>query len=268
MAALVFKVVMDQGRKMTYLRVYSGKITVGADVLNVRTGQKEKIARLLRIHSNKRERINEALAGDIIGVIGLKTATTGDTITEPDHPLILESIPTYEPVINVAVEPKVSADLEKVISTLGKLTEEDPTFRYRLDEDTGQTIVSGMGELHLDVLVHRLKREYSVELNVGKPQVVYRETITQETEAEGIFDRDLGGTPHYAGVRLKVRTLPRGQGIHFRHEIEPDTVPLPFFPGSGRRRPGKRRQRGHHGLPHARPGSDPHQPDLQGRRFK
>jgi elongation factor G len=229
LAGLVFKVMMDQGRKLTYVRLYSGKLTAGQDVLNVRPGQKEKVARILRMHSNKRERVNEALAGDIIGIVGLKSATTGDTITAPDHPLILESIEIYEPVINVAVEPKVSSDLEKVQTSLGKLVEEDPTFRYRVDEDTGQTIISGMGELHLDVLVHRLGREFNVDLNVGKPQVVYRETITNEAKGEGRFDRTLGGTPHFAVVKIAVSPLPRGKGFVLTNNIPPESVPAPFL---------------------------------------
>jgi len=225
LSALAFKVMMDQGRKLTYLRLYSGKMVTGSDVLNVRTGQKEKIARILRMHSNKRERVQQALAGDIVGVVGLKTATTGDTITDLEHPIILESIEVYEPVINVAVEPKVSSDLDKVTAALAKLAEEDPTFRYRVDEDTGQTIISGMGELHLDVLVHRLDREFTVDLNVGKPQVVYRETITRPAEAEGLFDRVLGGTPHYAGVKLKLTPLKRGEGFNFTSAVEDASIP-------------------------------------------
>ena len=228
LSALVFKVMMDQGRKLTYLRLYSGKMLTGADVLNVRTGQKEKVARILRMHSNKRERIQEALAGDIIGVVGLKNATTGDTITDAEHPLILESITVFEPVINVAVEPKVSSDLDKITASLAKLAEEDPTFHYHVDEDTGQTIISGMGELHLDVLVHRLDREFDVDLNVGKPQVVYRETITQEVEVEGRFERELGGTPHFGLVRLRLKPLKRGSGFQLINQVEPETVPDNF----------------------------------------
>ena len=225
LAALAFKVMMDQGRKLTYLRLYSGRMTSGAEVLNVRTGQKEKIARILKMHSNKRERVNEAKAGELVGVIGLKSATTGDTITAFERPLVLESIDTYEPVINVAVEPKVSSDLDKVTASLAKLAEEDPTFHYRVDEDTGQTIISGMGELHLDVLVHRLGREFSVGLNVGKPQVVYRETITRDAEAWGRFERELGGTPHFAAVQLKLKPLKRGQGFRFVNGLPPETLP-------------------------------------------
>jgi len=228
LAALAFKVSMDQGRKLTYVRLYSGRMKTGAEVLNVRTGQKEKIARILRMHANKRERMDEAWAGDIVGVIGLKSATTGDTMTDLDQPIILESIEVSAPVINVAVEPKVSSDQDKIMNSLAKLAEEDPTFRFRLDEETGQTIISGMGELHLDVLVHRLHREFSVDLNVGRPQVVYRETITQEIEIEGRFDRELGGTPHFAVVWLRLRPLKRGSGVRFYNGLDGDVLPENF----------------------------------------
>ena len=228
LSALAFKVVMDQGRKLTYVRLYSGKMITASDVLNVRPGQKEKIARILKMHSNKRERVNEALAGDIVGIVGLKSATTGDTITDLENPLVLESIQDYEPVINVAVEPKVSSDVDKITAALAKLAEEDPTFHFSVNEDTGQTIISGMGELHLDVLVHRLGREFSVGLNVGKPQVVYRETITTETRAEGRFDRELGGTAHFALVKLELTPLKRGEGVRFNNLMDPEALPLVF----------------------------------------
>ncbi|MBW1708793.1 MAG: elongation factor G [Deltaproteobacteria bacterium] len=228
LAALVFKVMMDQGRKLSYLRIYSGKMKSGGEVLNVRLDQKERLARILRMHSNKRARIDEAAAGDIVGVMGLKSATTGDTITDLDHPIELESIKTYEPVINVAVEPKTSSDQDKVMTVLTKLTEEDPTFRFHMDEDTGQIIISGMGELHLDVLGHRLEREFSLDLNVGKPQVVYRESVTRTAEAEGRFDRALGGTPHFASVWLRVAPLKRGSGFLFQNAVDPEDLPEPF----------------------------------------
>ncbi|MFH1091641.1 MAG: elongation factor G [Pseudomonadota bacterium] len=228
LSALSFKVMMEQGRKMNYVRLYSGRMSTGAEVLNVRTGETEKVARILRMHSNKRERLAEALAGDIVGVVGLKTVTTGDTITDLDQPLVLESIEVYQPVINVAVEPKVSADLEKMTAALGKVAAEDPTFHFRIDEDTGQTIISGMGELHLEVIVHRLGREFAVNLNVGKPQVVYRETITREVEVEGRFDRELGGSPHFALVRLRLKPLKRGSGFVVQNKIKPEAAPEPF----------------------------------------
>ncbi|MBW2059988.1 MAG: elongation factor G [Deltaproteobacteria bacterium] len=228
LAALVFKVMMDQGRKLSYLRVYSGRMKRGGEVLNVRPNQRERLARILRMHSNKRERIDEASAGDIVAVMGLKSAITGDTISDPDHPIQLESIEVYEPVINVAVEPKTSSDQEKVTTVLAKLAEEDPTFRFWMDEDTGQTIISGMGELHLDVLVHRLEREFSVDLNVGRPQVVFRETVSQEVEVKGCFDRALGGTPHFASVWLRVWPLKRGSGFRYYSGLDAGVLPEPF----------------------------------------
>ena len=228
LAALVFKVMMDQGRKLTYVRIYSGKMESGGEVLNVRPNQKEKLSRILRMHSNKRERISHAAVGDIVGIVGLKSAVTGDTITSPAHPIKLYPIDIYDPVISVAVEPKTSADQEKVMASLAKLAEEDPTFRYHLDEETAQTIISGMGELHLDVLVHRLNREFAVDLNVGRRQVVYRETITREAEVAGRFDRTLGGTPHFAVVGIRVQPLKTGSGFRFHNGLEPDVLPEEF----------------------------------------
>ncbi|MBW2621960.1 MAG: elongation factor G [Deltaproteobacteria bacterium] len=228
LTALVFKVMMDHGRKLTYVRVYSGTMKSGGEVLNVRPNQKEKLSRILRMHSNKRERIDQASAGDIVGVVGLKSAVTGDTITDVDHPITLYPIDIYEPVISVAVEPKTSSDQEKVMASLVKLAEEDPTFRYHLDDETDQTIISGMGELHLDVLVHRLSREFAVDLNVGRPQVVYRETITREVETEGRFDRTLGGTPHFAAVCLRAEPLKTGSGFRFYNGLEPDALSEEF----------------------------------------
>ena len=228
LAALVFKVMMDQGRKLTYVRVYSGKMESGEEVLNVRPDQKEKLSRILRMHSNKRERISQAAVGDIVGIVGLKSAVTGDTITSPTHPIKLYPIDISDPVISVAVEPKTSADQKKVMASLAKLAEEDPTFRYHLDEETAQTIISGMGELHLDVLVHRLSREFAVDLNVGRRQVVYRETVTREAEVAGRFDRALGGTPHFAIAGIRVKPLKTGSGFRFYNGLEPDVLPEEF----------------------------------------
>jgi elongation factor G len=228
MSALAFKVMMDQGRKLTYIRLYSGVMAAGADVTNVRTGHKEKVARILKMHSNKRERLQEAKVGDIVAVVGLKSVTTGDTVTDPGQAVLYESIEVTQPVINVAVEPKSSADVDKVTAALDKLAEEDPTFRYRVDQDTGQTIISGMGELHLDVLIHRLDREFKVDLNVGKPQVVYRETITAPAEAEGVFERDLGGSPHFAQVKIALTPLTRGAGFRFVNRLGPEDLPENF----------------------------------------
>ncbi|MBW1763869.1 MAG: elongation factor G [Deltaproteobacteria bacterium] len=214
-SALAFKVMMDQGRKMTYIRVYSGTVKAGEPVYNVGKGVKEKLARLLKMHSNKRERIDHAVAGDIVAVMGLKLTSTGDTICSESDPILLEPIQAYEPVISMAAEPKRVQDQDKLMSTLEKLSEEDPTFRYKVDEETGQTIISGMGELHLEVIMGRLQREFLVEINKGRPQVVYRETVTKTVDHEEIFDRELGGQQHYAGVKMRVEPNSRSKGNSF-----------------------------------------------------
>ncbi len=225
LSALAFKVQMDQGRKMTYVRVYSGILNAGQEVWNATKSKKEKIARLLRMHANKRERIKEAGAGQIVAVMGLKLAGTGDTICDPEHPIILESIDTYQPVISVAVEPKSTQDQEKVEASLRKLAEEDPTFRVRFDEETGQTIISGMGELHLEVLTHRLLREFNVPVRVGKPQVVYRETIQKEATVTEGFDREIGGSRQVATLTITVKPRERGEGNLVRSELPEDALP-------------------------------------------
>ena len=213
LAALVFKIqMMEQGRKMSFLRLYSGKMAEGDDVLNPRTGQKDKVSRILRIHAAKRDRIPEAKAGDLVGVVGLRSAVTGDTVCDPSRPVLLESIEAADPVISIALEPENTGDIDKLTEVLAKLAEEDPTFRVRIDEETGQTIISGMGELHLEVLTQRLSREFSLNVRVGKPQVVYRETVTKTASAEGLFDRDLAGVAHWAKAKVTVAPLPRGEG--------------------------------------------------------
>jgi len=214
-SALAFKVMMDQGRKMTYLRVYSGTIDVGKPVFNSAKGITEKLSRLLRMHSNKRERINNASAGDLVAAMGLKQTTTGDTLCTEDSPILLEPIQFNEPVITMAVEPKRVQDQDKLVEVLEKLSDEDPTFRYKIDEETGQTVISGMGELHLEILVGRMKREFSVDTNQGKPQVVYRETIHKTVSHEEVFQRELSGQQHFAGVTIEVRPQPRGKGSRF-----------------------------------------------------
>ncbi len=225
LSALAFKVQMDQGRKMTFVRVYSGVMKSGEEVWNATKEKKEKIARLLRMHANKRERIKEAGAGQIVAVMGLKLAATGDTLCDPEHPIILESIETYQPVISVAVEPKSTQDQEKIETSLSKLSEEDPTFKVKLDEETGQTIISGMGELHLEVLTQRLLREFKVPVRVGKPQVVYRETISREAAVTERFDKEIGGTRQVATVELVVKPRERGQGNLVRTELPEDALP-------------------------------------------
>ena len=180
--------------QLTFIRVYSGQLKTGDSVLNVRTTKTERIGRLLKMHANKREEISEILAGDICAAVGLKNVSTGDTICDEDHPIALESITFAVPVISVAVEPKTKADQEKMGMALAKLAQEDPTFKVHTDPDSGQTIISGMGELHLEIIVDRMMREYKVEANVGKPQVAYRETIRKHSEAEGKYIRQTGGT--------------------------------------------------------------------------
>jgi elongation factor G len=211
-SALAFKVQMDQGRKLTYMRVYSGSVKVGDTVYNPSRNVREKLARLLKMHSNKRERVDRASAGDIVGVMGLKLTSTGDTLCAEDHPILLEPMRFNEPVITMAIEPKGIQDQDRLMDALGKLADEDPTFKYRIDEETGQTVISGMGELHLEILVNRLKREFSVDTNQGKPQVVYRETISKAVVHEEIFQKELAGQQHYAGVKIEIKPLPRGRG--------------------------------------------------------
>ena len=219
-AALVFKIMMDQGRKMTYLRIYSGTVRVGEQVFNPRKGVHERIARLLRMHANKRERIDSASAGDIVASMGLKLASTGDTLCHQDHPILFEPMEFNEPVISMAVEPKSVKDHDRLLEALSKLADEDPTFQHKIDEETGQIIISGMGELHLEIMVGRVRREFNVDTNQGKPQVVYRETISKEVEQEEIFERELAGQQHYARVLLGVRPLPRGEGNRFVDHCE------------------------------------------------
>lgn len=224
-AALVFKVQMDQGRKLVYARIYSGIIKAGGEVFNVTKNQNEKVARLLRMHANKRERLDQAIAGEIVGIMGLKNSSTGDTLATRDKPLLLDPMQFYEPVISVAVEPKTVGDQEKVAHTLDKLADEDPTFKVRVDEDTGQTIISGMGELHLEVLVHRIKREYNLDVNVGRPQVVYRETVSKKASFSETFDRDLGGERQAGSVTVAVSPNPRNEGNSFSITAAEEQVP-------------------------------------------
>jgi elongation factor G len=214
-SSLAFKIVMDQGRKMTYLRVYSGAMKAGSTIFNSTKNIPERAARILRMHANKRERIDQAISGDIVAVMGLKEATTGDTLCDGAHPILLESMEFDQPVISMAVEPKQLKDQERLMDSLTKVADEDPTFKFTVDEDTGQTIISGMGELHLEVLVQRLKREFYLDVNTGKPQVVYRETITQKALSEKLFDREWAGEIHYAGLRIEVAPMDRGKGNRF-----------------------------------------------------
>ena len=212
-AALVFKIAMFDGRRVIYLRVFSGRLRSGDDVWNPRAKKMEKVARLFSVHSQKRQRLDEAGPGSIVAAAGLKFATTGDTICDAGEPILLERIDTYEPVISVAIEPKSQAVKEKLDLSLEKMVQEDPTFRVRIDEDTGQTLISGMGELHLEIVVDRLRREYGAEASVGKPHVVYRETILNEARAEAVFERELKEAELYGKVACRVAPLERGAGV-------------------------------------------------------
>jgi elongation factor G len=223
--ALAFKVIMDQGRKLIYIRIYSGMLKVGKEVYNPRLKKGERISRIFLMHANQRTRVEEAKAGEIVAVMGLKETTTGDTLCDPGHPILLEPIDLYKPVMSVAVEPKSNRDQEKLTESLLRLSDEDPSFHVRFDEDTGQTIISGMGELHLDVLVHRLLSEYHLEVNVGRPQVVYRETVEREVETSAKFLREMEDVRYFAEVFLRISPNGRGKGIEFRSEVPERTLP-------------------------------------------
>ncbi|TMQ27220.1 MAG: elongation factor G [Deltaproteobacteria bacterium] len=219
-AALAFKIAMDEGRKVVFLRVFSGMLEAGAEILNVRTGKKERVARLFRIHANKRERLDKAVAGEIVAAAGLKDATTGDTVCDPKAPILLERIDTYEPVISQAIEADNAAAKERLDFALAKMVDEDPTFRVKDDPDTGQTLISGMGELHLEIIVDRMKREYGVQARAGKPQVVYRETVLGEGEGHAVFERSIPTSGKdqtiYGEASCKVRGRPRASGMDFK----------------------------------------------------
>ncbi|AEV15508.1 Elongation factor G 1 [Thermus sp. CCB_US3_UF1] len=232
LSALAFKIMADPyvGR-LTFIRVYSGTITSGSYVYNTTKGRKERVARLLRMHANHREEVEELKAGDLGAVVGLKETITGDTLVGEDAPrVILESIEVPEPVIDVAIEPKTKADQDKLSQALARLAEEDPTFRVSTHPETGQTIISGMGELHLEIIVDRLKREFKVDANVGKPQVAYRETITRPVDVEGKFIRQTGGRGQYGHVKIKAEPLPRGSGFEFVNAIVGGVIPKEYIP--------------------------------------
>lgn len=222
-ASLAFKIAMDEGRKVVFLRIMSGTVEAGDEILNVRTGKKEKIARLFRIHADKRERLDKAYAGEIVAAAGLKEATTGDTMCDPKAPILLERIDTYEPVISQAIEAENSAAKERLDFALAKMADEDPTFRYREDTDTGQTLISGMGELHLEIIVDRMRREYGVQARAGKPQVVYRETVLGQAEGAAVFER--GEQAIYGEARCLVAARERGTGMTFDEKL--NMVPPP-----------------------------------------
>ncbi|HKD79894.1 MAG TPA: elongation factor G [Candidatus Angelobacter sp.] len=229
-SGLAFKIMADPFvGQLTFVRVYSGQLKTGDSVLNATRGKSERIGRLLKMHANKREEINEIYAGDICACVGLKNVTTGDTICSEKAPILLESIEFAAPVISVAVEPKTKGDQEKMGVALHRLAQEDPTFKVATDPDSGQTIISGMGELHLEIIVDRMKREYKVEANVGKPQVAYRETIRKHAEAEGKYIRQTGGSGQYGHVKLRVEPNEKGKGFEFVNEIVGGSVPREYI---------------------------------------
>ncbi len=230
--ALAFKIATDQFvGKLAYFRVYSGKIKSGTYVLNASTGEKERVGRIVRMHADKREDVTEVGAGDIAAIVGLKGTTTGNTLCDAPHPIILESITFPEPPVSIAIEPATKADQEKMSLALQRLAEEDPTFRIKVDHETGQTIISGMGELHLEIIVDRMKREFSVEASVGAPQVAYRETITKDgVEVQGKFIRQSGGRGQYGDVWLRLFKNEAGKGFEFINSIKGGVIPSEYIP--------------------------------------
>ncbi|GJL56912.1 MAG: elongation factor G 2 [Nitrospirales bacterium] len=230
-SALAFKIMSDPfAGQLTYFRVYSGRLSTGSYVLNVTQGRKERVGRLLKMHANKREDIDEVFAGDIAAAVGLKDSRTGDTLSDEKHPVLLEVIKFPEPVISLAVEPKTKQDLEKLGFSLGKLAQEDPSFHVKTDEETGQTLISGMGELHLEIIVDRLLREFKVQANVGKPEVAYRETIRKAADAEGKYVKQTGGRGQYGHVLLTVEPGEPGVGLEFVNKIVGGAIPKEYIP--------------------------------------
>ena len=234
-AALAFKIATDPYvGHLCYFRIYSGILESGSYILNTTTNKKERVGRIVRMHANKREEVKEVYAGDIAAIVGLKGTTTGDTLCDPEKPVILENIEFPEPVISIAIEPKTKADQEKMALSLRKLAEEDPTFKIKGDPESGQTIISGMGELHLEVLVDRMLREFNVEANIGKPQVAYRETIKGNAQAEGKYIRQTGGRGQYGHVWLRIEPKEQGEGFEFVSEIKGGVIPQEYIPAVGK----------------------------------
>jgi elongation factor G len=228
-SALGFKLINDQYGKLGFIRLYSGVLKTGDTVLNPRTGKTERVGRLVKMHANKREDITEIYAGDICACVGLKELKTGDTLCSPQHPIALSAIDFPAPVISVAVEPKTKGDQEKMGMALARLADEDPTFKVRTDEESGQTIISGMGELHLEILVDRMKREHKVEANVGEPRVAFRETIRKASEAEGKYIRQTGGSGNYGHVKIRLEPNEPGKGFEFIDAIKGGVVPKEYI---------------------------------------
>lgn len=229
-SALAFKIISDPHGTLSFIRVYSGQLEAGGSVLNPRTGKKNRVGRLVKMHANKREEVDHVDCGDIAAVIGLKDVYTGDTLCDEDKPILLESIEFPDPVISVAIEPKTKADSDKLSAALGKIAQEDPSFRLKVDQETGQTIIAGMGELHLEIIVDRLTREFKVGANVGKPQVAYRETIIKPVEENYKYAKQTGGRGQYGHVVIKVYPQERGKGFTFTNLIKGGAIPREFIP--------------------------------------
>ncbi|HOI60066.1 MAG TPA: elongation factor G [Candidatus Pacearchaeota archaeon] len=230
-AALAFKIATDPYvGTLTYIRVYSGTFQKGGYLINTNTGEKERLGRILRMHANQREEVDEIFAGDICATVALKKTTTGNTLCDESHPIVLEQISFPEPVINIKIEPKTKGDQEKMGAALKKLQEEDPTFRVKTEQETGETIIGGMGELHLDILVDRLRREFGVEANVGRPQVSYKEAIENNAEAEYKYVKQSGGRGQYGHVKIRIEPLERGKGFEFVDEIKGGVIPREYIP--------------------------------------
>jgi elongation factor G len=231
LAALAFKIATDKHvGQLTYVRIYSGRMKTGDQVLNAANGKKERVGRLLQMHANKRQELEAASAGDIVAVVGMKTVSTGQTLCHPQHPILLENIEFPEPVIAIAVEAKTKADMDKLGTALGRLAAEDPTFRVAVDEETGQTLISGMGELHLEIITDRLLREFGVSANVGRPQVSYKETITRRAKVQARHIKQTGGSGEYAVVDLEVSPGEAGSGFHFENALKGQAIPREYVP--------------------------------------
>jgi elongation factor G len=230
LAALSFKIVADPHGKMTYMRIYSGSMEAGKTVYNATKGKRERVGRILRMHANKREDVKVAGPGEIVAAIGFSETSTGDTLCTKEDPILLETLEFPEPVISVAIEPKTKADEDRLHDSLQKLADEDPTFKVETDTETGQLLISGMGELHLEILVDRLTREYRVNANVGKPQVAYRETLSRPAEVKAEFVRQTGGKGQFAHVKIRLEPMPTGEGFEFENESSPEDVPKEFVP--------------------------------------
>lgn len=230
LAALIFKVSMIEGRKLSFVRIYSGKLETGSEVFNPLLKKKEKLSRILQMHANKRERLKEAAAGDIIGIVGLKDSGTGDTLCSQEYPVFLEKMEYEDPVISIAIEPKTHADQEKLDDVLGKFVLEDPTLKVSKNEETGQTILSGMGELHLEIIISRMLKEFKTNVNVGNPQVVYREILTSKAKGSAVFEREISGKAHFASVSIRLEPLKRGAGVTFKSKVGKDLIPEQYIP--------------------------------------